>query len=125
MHPRGLKQGYLGAQNIQNILDAMQSEASLEKPVVKIKKQISLNGPRRWYEIRIRTLWSNEEKPKYTGILGRIIDINDSELAIVPPEYRISENDDAEIRQTISKLTQVFDVVRLVDNRQRNHQKRL
>lgn len=115
MHPRGLKQGYLGAQNIQNILDAMQSEASLEKPVVKIKKQLSLNGPRRWYEIRIRTLWSNEEKPKYTGILGRIIDINDSELAIVRPEYRISENDDAEIRQTISKLTQVFDVVRLVD----------
>lgn len=115
MHPRGLKQGYLGAQNIQTILDAMQSEASLEKPVIKIKKHISLNGPRRWYEIRIRTLWSNEEKPKYTGILGRIIDINDSELAIVRPEYRISENDDAEIRQTISKLTQVFDVVRLVD----------
>ena len=115
MHPRGLKQGYLGAQNIQTILDAMQSEASLEKPVVKIKKHISLNGPRRWYEIRIRTLWSNEEKPKYTGILGRIIDINDRELAIVRPEYRISENDDAEIRQTISKLTQVFDVVRLVD----------
>lgn len=115
MHPRGLKQGYLGAQNIQTILDAIQSEASLEKPVVKIKKHISLNGPRRWYEIRIRTLWSNEENPKYTGILGRIIDINDSELAIVRPEYRISENDDAEIRQTISKLTQVFDVVRLVD----------
>ena len=115
MHPRGLKQGYLGAQNIQTILDAMQSEASLEKPVVKIKKHISLNGPRRWYEIRIRTLWSNEENPKYTGILGRIIDINDSELAIVRPEYRISENADAEIRQTISKLTQVFDVVRLVD----------
>lgn len=115
MHPRGLKQGYLGAQNIQTILDAMQSEASLEKPVVKIKKHISLNGPRRWYEIRIRTLWSNEENPKYTGILGRIIDINDSELAIVRPEYRISENYDAEIRQTISKLTQVFDVVRLVD----------
>lgn len=115
MHPRCLKQGYLGAQNIQTILDAMQSEASLEKPVVKIKKHISLNGPRRWYEIRIRTLWSNEENPKYTGILGRIIDINDSELAIVRPEYRISENDDAEIRQTISKLTQVFDVVRLVD----------
>lgn len=115
MHPRGLKQGYLGAQNIQTILDAMQSEASFEKPVVKIKKHISLNGPRRWYEIRIRTLWSNEENPKYTGILGRIIDINDSELAIVRPEYRISENDDAEIRQTISKLTQVFDVVRLVD----------
>lgn len=115
MHPRGLKQGYLGAQNIQTILDAMQSEASLEKPVVKIKKHISLNGPRRWYEIRIRTLWSNEENPKCTGILGRIIDINDSELAIVRPEYRISENDDAEIRQTISKLTQVFDVVRLVD----------
>lgn len=115
MHPRGLKQGYLGAQNIQTILDAMQSEASLEKPVVKIKKHISLYGPRRWYEIRIRTLWSNEENPKYTGILGRIIDINDSELAIVRPEYRISENDDAEIRQTISKLTQVFDVVRLVD----------
>lgn len=115
MHPRGLKQGYLGAQNIQTILDAMQSEASLEKPVVKIKKHISLNGPRRWYEIRIRTLWSNEENPKYTGILGRIIDINDSELAIVRPEYRISENDDAEIRQTISKLTQVFDVVRMVD----------
>lgn len=115
MHPRGLKQDYLGIQNIQNILDAMRSEASLEKPVVKIKKQISLNGPHRWYEIRIRTLWSNEEKPKYTGILGRIIDINDSELAIVRPEYRISENDDAEIRQTISKLTQVFDVVRLVD----------
>ncbi len=115
MHPRGLKQGYLGAQNIQTILDAMQSEASLEKPVVKIKKHILLNGPRRWYEIRIRTLWSNEENPKYTGILGRIIDINDSELAIVRPEYRISENDDTEIRQTISKLTQVFDVVRLVD----------
>ena len=68
-----------------NILVALQSEDSFENPVVKIKKQISLNGPRRWYEIRIRTLWSNEEKPKYTGILGRIIDINDSELANIRP----------------------------------------
>ena len=38
MHPRGLKQGYLGAQNIQNILDAMQSEASFRKACRKNKE---------------------------------------------------------------------------------------
>lgn len=114
MHPKGLKENYIGEDNI-NCMLAIINTATPESPVVNIKTQLELTGQKRWYEIRIRTLWSNEEHPQYTGVLGRIIDINDHELAIVHPEYRLRTDEDGEIRETISKLTNVFDVVRLVD----------
>lgn len=115
MHPSGLKQDFIGKNNVQTIIDMIKNDATYENPVVSTKKQLTINGHTRWYELRIRTLWSNEEKPQYTGILGRIIDINDRELAIVRPEYRLNEDEDAEIRETIKHLTNVFDVVRLID----------
>ena len=114
MHPKGLKENFIGEDNI-NCMLAIIKTATPESPVVNIKTQLKLTGQKRWYEIRIRTLWSNEEHPQYTGVLGRIIDINDHELAIVHPEYRLSADEDGEIRETIIRLTNVFDVVRLVD----------
>ena len=114
MHPKGLKENYIGEDNI-NCMLAIIKTATPESPVVNIKTQLELTGQKRWYEMRIRTLWSNEEHPQYTGVLGRIIDINDHELAVVHPEYRLSTDEDGEIRETIRRLTNVFDVVRLVD----------
>lgn len=114
MHPKGLKENFIGEDNI-NCMLAIIKTATPESPVVNIKTRLKLTGQKRWYEIRIRTLWSNEEHPQYTGVLGRIIDINDHELAIVHPEYRLSTDEDGEIRETIIRLTNVFDVVRLVD----------
>lgn len=114
MHPKGLKENFIGEDNI-NCMLAIIKTATPESPVVNIKTQLKLTGQKRWYEIRIRTLWSSEEHPQYTGVLGRIIDVNDHELAIVHPEYRLSADEDVEIRETIIRLTNVFDVVRLVD----------
>lgn len=114
MHPKGLKQGYIGENTIKRMVDTIR-KADPANPIISIKTQLDLNGQKRWYEIRIRTLWTNEEFPQYTGVLGRIIDINDNELAIIKPEYRLNEDEDKEIRETISRLTNVFDVVRLVD----------
>ena len=114
MHPKGLKENFIGEDTI-NCMLAIINTATPESPVVNIKTQLKLTGQKRWYEIRIRTLWSSEEHPQYTGVLGRIIDVNDHELAIVHPEYRLSADEDVEIRETIIRLTNVFDVVRLVD----------
>ena len=114
MHPKGLKENFIGEDTI-NCMLAIINTATPESPVVNIKTQLKLTGQKRWYEIRIRTLWSSEEHPQYTGVLGRIIDVNDHELAIVHPGYRLSADEDVEIRETIIRLTNVFDVVRLVD----------
>ena len=114
MHPKGLKQDYIGEDTISSML-AIIKAATPDAPVVSLKTMLDINKQKRWYEIRIRTLWSNEENPQYTGILGRIIDINDRELAVIHPEYRLGADEDVEIRETINRLTNVFDVVRLVD----------
>ena len=114
MHPKGLRQNYIGEDTINEMLEII-NNASPAAPTVSMKTKLCLNGQNRWYKIYLRTLWSNEEHPRYTGVLGRIIDINDRELAVVRPEYRLSADEDGEIRETISRLTNVFDVVRLVD----------
>lgn len=114
MHPKGLRQNYIGEDTINEMLECI-NNASPTTPTVSVKTKLCLNGQNRWYKICLRTLWSNEEHPRYTGVLGRIIDINDRELAVVRPEYRLSADEDGEIRETISRLTNVFDVVRLVD----------
>lgn len=114
MHPKGLRQNYIGENTINEILEII-NNASPAAPIASMKTKLCLNGQNRWYKICLRTLWSNEEHPRYTGVLGRIIDINDRELAIVRPEYRLGADEDGEIRETISRLTNVFDVVRLVD----------
>lgn len=114
MHPKGLRQNYIGEGTINEMLEII-NNASPAAPTVSVKTKLCLNGQNRWYKICLRTLWSNEEHPRYTGVLGRIIDINDRELAVVRPEYRLSAEEDGEIRETISRLTNVFDVVRLVD----------
>ena len=114
MHPKGLRQNYIGEDTINEMLEII-NNASPAAPTVSVKTKLCLNGQNRWYKICLRTLWSNEEHPRYTGVLGRIIDINDRELAVVRPEYRLSADEDGEIRETISRLTNVFDVVRLVD----------
>ena len=114
MHPKGLRQNYIGEDTINEMLECI-NNASPAAPTVSVKTKLCLNGQNRWYKICLRTLWSNEEHPRYTGVLGRIIDINDRELAVVRPEYRLSADEDGEIRETISRLTNVFDVVRLVD----------
>ena len=114
MHPKGLRQNYIGEDTINEMLECI-NNASPAAPTVSVKTKLCLNGQNRWYKICLRTLWSSEEHPRYTGVLGRIIDINDRELAVVRPEYRLSADEDGEIRETISRLTNVFDVVRLVD----------
>lgn len=114
MHPKGLRQNYIGEDTINKMLEII-NNASPAAPTVSVKTKLCLNGQNRWYKICLRTLWSSEEHPRYTGVLGRIIDINDRELAVVRPEYRLSADEDGEIRETISRLTNVFDVVRLVD----------
>lgn len=114
MHPKGLRQNYIGEGTINEMLEII-NNASPAAPTVSVKTKLCLNGQNRWYKICLRTLWSSEEHPRYTGVLGRIIDINDRELAVVQPEYRLSADEDGEIRETISRLTNVFDVVRLVD----------
>lgn len=114
MHPKGLRQSYIGENTINEMLESI-NNTSPTAPIVSMKTKLCLNGQNRWYKICLRTLWSSEEHPRYTGVLGRIIDINDRELAVVRPEYRLSTDEDGEIRETISRLTNVFDVVRLVD----------
>lgn len=114
MHPKGLRQSYIGENTINEMLESI-NNTSPTAPIVSMKTKLCLNGQNRWYKICLRTLWSSEEHPRYTGVLGRIIDINDRELAVVQPEYRLSTDEDGEIRETISRLTNVFDVVRLVD----------
>ena len=115
MHPRGVKQEYIGKSNIDKIEKMAKEQTSSDKSRFEIKTKLVMNGEERRYCIKIKTLWSSDEHPKYIGLLGRIIDTNDEETLVVRPQYRLKEGEDTEIRDTIRCLTNVFDVVRLVD----------
>ena len=59
-------------------------------PDASFDSQIRVNNEQRWFRIMARTLWSDDDTPQYTGVIGKAMDVNDSRIQIDRLEHLAS-----------------------------------
>ena len=77
--------------DIQNLSDALRS-TSPDLPVVTYDCKLNYKGSWRWTQIVARAIWSNDEPPRYTGTIGKAIDIHDSRMKLASLERQASHD---------------------------------
>jgi len=67
----------IGDENCNSFIERLHA-AKPDNPIDSFECQLYIDGQPRWYRIVTRTLWTNEEPPRCTGMLGKAVDIQDS-----------------------------------------------
>lgn len=70
-----------GPEGYKALSDALRSTTP-EQPIVKHDQEIWIDGEKRWMRIIARAMWSQEEPPRYTGTIGKVIDIHDDRVKL-------------------------------------------
>ena len=78
-HPEA--QSIMEDADFQHLADALRS-TSPELPVVTYDCKLNYKGAWRWTQIVARATWSSDEPPRYTGAIGKAIDIHDLEKTL-------------------------------------------
>ena len=78
-HPEA--QSIMEDADFQHLADALRS-TSPELPVVTYDCKLNYKGAWRWTQIVARATWSSDEPPRYTGAIGKAIDIHDSRMKL-------------------------------------------
>ena len=79
-------------ENVRAGLVAAVHRTTWEKPETHYECQINLNGQPRWCRIIARTTWSGDEPPQYTGLIGKAVDIHDSQMKLAALERAASHD---------------------------------
>ncbi len=80
----------MAPQHIAALSDALRS-TSPGQPVVTYDCQLNLNGEHRWFRIISRAVWSgDDDPPRYTGAIGKAMDIHDSHTHLAELQRRAS-----------------------------------
>ena len=74
-----------------NMADALHSTTP-GNPVVQYDCKLNVGGEERWYRIIARASWSSEEPPRYTGCIGKAMDIHSSRLQLEQLEQQASHD---------------------------------
>ncbi len=61
-------------------------------PVVQCDCKLNIQGEERWHRIVARASWSSEEPPRYTGCIGKAMDIHNSRLELESLERQASHD---------------------------------
>ena len=62
------------------------------QPVVRYECKTNHNGEDRWCRIIARATWSAEEPPRYTGAIGKAVDIHDTQMKLAALERQASHD---------------------------------
>lgn len=81
----------LDEKNLKSMTSALHS-TSPKKPVVTHDCRVCLDGEKRWFRIIARATWSSEEPPRYTGCIGKAMDIHDSRMKLTALEQLASHD---------------------------------
>lgn len=71
----------LDESNLKDLASALHSTTP-KKPVVTHDCKVCLDGEVRWFRIIARATWSSDEPPRYTGCIGKAMDIHDSHMKL-------------------------------------------
>ncbi len=84
-------QAIIGATEQAELADALHSTTP-GNPVVQYECKLRVNGEERWHQIIARASWSSEEPPRYTGCIGKALDIHCSRLQLENLERQASHD---------------------------------
>lgn len=71
----------LAGEDLVRISEMVRS-TSPEHPDVNYECEMTVDGKRRWNRITIRALWTTDEVPRYTGAIGKVVDIHDNQMEL-------------------------------------------
>ncbi len=67
-----------------------QRETTPEAPDSSMEVLVHLNGEARWFRVITRSVWSSDVPPRYTGLLGKAIDIHEEKMKLRELEQKAS-----------------------------------
>ncbi len=67
-------------------------ETDPNDPVVTMNFKIRIGGEERWHQVVAQATWNSEEPPRYTGAIGKAIDVHDSRMQIDDLERKASQD---------------------------------
>lgn len=81
----------IGETDFQHWSDILRS-TSPGQPQATYECMLEINGQRRWFQIIAKAVWSEEKPPRYTGAIGKAVDIHDSRLELADLRRRASSD---------------------------------
>ena len=100
--------------DLQRMKEALEATTK-ENPEFSISLLLPYRDEYRWYNLRMRSLWSDAQPERYVGVIGQM---TDSQISDRKPVMLTVENDrdnPAMAMTIIRRLESLFDIVRLVD----------
>ena len=74
-----------------HLADALHSTTP-GSPVVQADCKLFVGGEEKWHHVIARASWSSEEPPRYTGCIGKVLDIHSSRLQLEHLEQQASHD---------------------------------
>lgn len=86
-----------------------------ENPEFSISLLLPYRDEYRWYNLRMRSLWSDAQPEHYVGVIGQMVDSQISDRKPVMLTAEDDRDNPAMAMTVIRRLESLFDIVRLVD----------
>jgi putative two-component system response regulator len=80
-----------GEENLAQLTQAVRATTP-EDPVAHYECEILIGGQLRWSRVICRSMWSEEDPPEYTGVIGKVLDIHDERTRMIELEHRASHD---------------------------------
>jgi len=84
-------QAFISRNDLKVMADALHSTTP-GSPVVKHDFKLSIDGEELWHRVIARASWSSDEPPRYTGCIGKAMDIHSSRLKLESLERQASHD---------------------------------
>ncbi len=84
-------QAVISQSDMEDLADALHSTTP-GSPVVQYDCKLHIDGEERWHRIIARASWSSEEPPRYTGCIGKAMDIHSTRLELERLERQASHD---------------------------------
>lgn len=75
--------------DLQHLAEALRG-TSPGQPQVDYDCKLNVNGEQRWFHTVSRAIWTSDEPPRYTGAIGKSVDIHDSRIILDDLERKAS-----------------------------------
>ena len=100
--------------DFQRMKEALRATTK-ENPEFSISLLLPYRDEYRWYNLRMRSLWSDAQPEHYVGVIGQMVDSQISDRKPVMLTAEDDRDNPAMAMTIIRRLESLFDIVRLVD----------
>lgn len=80
-----------GAENIRGLGKAVK-KATPEQPIIQYDCRVTIDGELKWMQVICCTTWSGEEPPQCTGLIGKMIELQNEQNTIVDIDKMVARD---------------------------------